>query len=851
MTDKENTIKLSGGDSYVTENPSDCYRVISGTVIVYIAPIKDRETQRRSYLCEMNEGETIPAFYYRDMDYESFCFVLAAMEEAELEVMKDSSTKPLKKKFLLKAEVTGYEQDGFEDSLVNRYRMNLVKEDGYILRTSKEKEKVKDDIDGLISSVIDKEDSPRQGEKVTGLYQVMSVLCKKAGIKIADYSKVKACCGRELSVEDIARVSHFPYRRLTLENNWYKKELGYMLVYLGKEAEPAALIPRGRRGYYIIREGKKPEKLTKDVAAECLPEAYVIYRPFPSGGADRKALTEFVIKSIQKRDIIAAAVLTVISSLIGLLIPTLNQRLYDQYIPEGDKSLILKVGVLIIAFMLGNICFSVIKSLCTFRLFNRVKYEVQAAMFYRVFELPQDFLNKYESADLGERIMELGLIAERVVNLAVTLSFSAVMMLFYLVRMLTYSVKLTVISLIVEIIMAVLICILAGRRAKNQAEISRLRGRSQSVMFQLISGIDKIRVSGIEDRALYEYMKPFTREQELSRENTILDRKTTLLSMAGGNLVTLLMYLITYNQTEISMGQYVAFASAFGVVAGGINEVANGIVSMKLIKPVYERVREIIEEPPEINEAKKLPQEITGDIKIDHVTFSYGENLPRIMDDLSLHIKSGEYVGIVGTSGCGKSTLLKLLLGFIKPNQGSIYYDNQDMTSLDIRELRKKFGVVLQKGELITGTILENITLTAKSADINDVIQVVQAVGLAEDIARMPMNLNTVVSENSSTISGGQKQRILIARALMNNPRILLFDEATSALDNVTQHMVGEVLDAMGATRIVIAHRLSTIKSCDRIIVLDKGKIAEEGSYEELMKKQGMFFKLASRQIFL
>ena len=261
-----------------------------------------------------------------------------------------------------------------------------------------------------------------------------------------------------------------------------------------------------------------------------------------------------------------------------------------------------------------------------------------------------------------------------------------------------------------------------------------------------------------------------------------------------------------------------------------------------------ERLRPILRERPEFDEAKELPGDISGAVEINNVTFSYDKDSPVVLDGITLDIKAGEYVALVGPSGCGKSTLMKLLLGFEKPDHGKIYYDNKDIESIDKRELRKKMGVVLQDGKLISGSIYENITVTAPEAKLRDVNRVIAAVGLKEDIAAMPMGIHTVLSEDCGTISGGQQQRILIARALISKPRIIFFDEATSALDNITQSKVCETLEKTDATRIVIAHRLSTVMHCDRIIVLDKGKIAEQGTYEELMQNRSLFYELAGRQ---
>ena len=222
--------------------------------------------------------------------------------------------------------------------------------------------------------------------------------------------------------------------------------------------------------------------------------------------------------------------------------------------------------------------------------------------------------------------------------------------------------------------------------------------------------------------------------------------------------------------------------------------------------------------------------------------------MPYVLNDFSLKIRPGEYVAIVGKTGCGKSTLMRLMLGFERPERGAVYYDGQDLSALDLRSLRRRVGAVMQDGRLFQGDIYSNITASAPWLTEEDAWKAAELAGVAEDIRNMPMGMNTLISEGQGGISGGQRQRLLIARAIAAKPRILIFDEATSALDNVTQKQVSESLDRMKCTRIVIAHRLSTIRHCDRIVVLDKGKTAEEGTYEELVKKKGIFAALVARQ---
>ena len=217
---------------------------------------------------------------------------------------------------------------------------------------------------------------------------------------------------------------------------------------------------------------------------------------------------------------------------------------------------------------------------------------------------------------------------------------------------------------------------------------------------------------------------------------------------------------------------------------------------------------------------------------------SYRAGQP-VLQDLNINLTGGKIVGLLGPNGCGKSTLLRLLLGFEKPQKGAIYYDGRDIETLDLRSLRKKIGVVTQNGKLFQGDIYSNIVISAPYLSVDDAWRAAEIADIAEDIRKMPMGMHTIISEGSGGISGGQKQRLMIARAVAPNPKVLMFDEATSALDNITQKKVSEALDRLKCTRIVIAHRLSTIRQCDRIIVLDGGKIIEDGTYDELIAKKG------------
>lgn len=847
-----NNLKIQGGQMHITHDNDVVYQVLEGHVLVYLFPYKNGKAGRRQFLVEMTEGEFIPGFASDSELFGIWRLGLVALDKAVLQVCENNNIQEVKTEFASRIKLRLFDLEEYEEQLIEKYNINIIKEEGYIYATAREQkstyEKGLQIIYELFQGKKEKRITLESGNRI---YDGVAYLCDQIDIPVADFEKIQESCGRRFTVSDVARISHFITREVVLEENWYQQDSGPLLAYRTDGHQPIACVPIGPNKYMAYDAQKQTSCVIDEEYAKTLEvKADMIYRPFPNKVLKAKDLFLFGMKSVYKSDVIRFVLLALLGTLIGLLLPFMNEQLYDKFIPMGNQSGLIQISWVILACTVGNMSFTVVKNLAAFRSLNAMEYAVQSATYDRLFNLPESFFRKYDSADLAQRAMGVSQIYNTIADVAIKSLLSAIFSLLYLWRMFKYSKKLSWVSLVMLLICMAMIIWIGILQTKYETEKMEIDSKASSVIYQFLNGISKIRIAGVENRALYEYLKPYTQSRRINiRKEKMTIGVNTLVGAMDTVFSIVLYYLMIKNEMDLSMGAFMGFNAAFGSFSGSMLEIVSSVLQINDVKPAYDRCKPILQTLPEFEEDTLMPGALTGDIEVNNVTFSYDETSGVVLNDVSMHIKSGEYIGIVGSSGCGKSTLLKLLLGFEKPDLGKIYYDGKDIDGLDKRELRKKFGVVLQDGKLISGSIFENITITAPGTKLEQVKKVIKAVGLEEDINQMPMGLHTVLSENSGTISGGQVQRILIARAIVGNPKIIYFDEATSALDNVTQAMVCESLERLKATRVVIAHRLSTVMNCDRIFVMDKGAVVEQGSYQELMEKRGRFYDLAIRQL--
>lgn len=851
-------IVLQGGQCYLTQKTKQVYEVIEGQVLVYLIPYRDEKRGRRLLIHQASPKENIPALCWSDEQLGDWVFGLVALDYAVLEqktVQASEEMEKIYRSFVDFAGIKLFDLSAFEEQMIERYNMNLVKEEVYLYAYSREQQSTYHKGIGIILDLFQRSELGQIEESGNRLYDAAVFLCQRLRIPIASFETVREGCGRRFDLKEIARISHFSCREVQLEPDWYRQDAGPVLTYTKERKIPVVCLPNGPGRYwaYNLTEGSKV-KVDETYAQTLEVRGEVVYRPFPPKKMGMWDLIKFGFQHTYPRDWIGSWMLAMIGAMIGLLIPTVNQLLYDRLIPLGDVQAVVQVCSMVIACIIGNLSFVVVKNITAFRGTSTMRYAVQNAVYDRMFQLPESFLGKYDSADLAQRALGITILFEKIADVYSGFLLTALFSLLYFWRIVQFSAKLSLIAFGIMLLFLTVILFLGMRQMKYERSITELDSKSSSIMYQFISGISKIRITGTENQVLFEYLKPYVKLKQLRIKKYRLSLiAQTLIGSAQATFLLVIYPFLIGAATELSIGAFIGFITAFGAVSIALLDLAGALLKMTEVMPLYERSKPLLDTLPEgevkTQTTRCLPGNLSGEIEVNNLQFYYENEEEQILKNISFHIYPGEYVGIVGSSGSGKSTLIKLLLGFEKAQNGKIYYDGKDIDSLDKRELRKKFGVVLQDGKLIAGSIYENITIMMPGASVSQVEQVLRDVELQQDISKMPMGLHTILDENSRTISGGQRQRILIARAIIGKPKILYFDEATSALDNAAQAVICKSLEKLRATRIVVAHRLSTVENCDRILVLEEGKLVEEGSYQELMDKQGWFYQMAKRQM--
>ncbi len=649
-------------------------------------------------------------------------------------------------------------------------------------------------------------------------------------------------------LEYLLRPSGIMRRSVTLGKTWYRDCTGAMLGVRKDDGSVVALIPTGFSGYsFCDRKTGKTVKINRKTRDMIEPEAIAFYKPFPLEKMSVGSFMKFIVKQIRGADIILLLISMAFVVGTGMLLPTINNMLFSDVVDSGSTTVLLGVSILMVCVTVSGLIFTSIRGLLTAKIGMKLNLQAEASTMMRILSLPASFFSKYSAGELSNRAANITGLCGHITSMTFTTGLTALLSLLYITQIFAFAPSLTWPSFLVLFISLVVTLSQIAMRMKMNRERMEISGKESGMSFQMISGVQKIRLSGAERRAFARWGSLYAKEAILEYDSPLFLKLGKAIPLAVSLIGTIVIYS-TAVKNGVSIPEYYAFNAAYGMVSVAFTELANMGEIIAEIKPMLEMADPIFEAVPEIAEDKPLVTRLSGGIELNNITFRYAEDMPPVLDDLTLKIRSGQYVAIVGGTGCGKSTLMRMMLGFETPQKGAVYYDGRDLKRLDLKSLRRRIGTVLQGGKLLVGSIFENITVAAPWLTMDDAWEAAEISGLADDIREMPMGMHTMISEGQGGISGGQRQRLLIARAIAPKPKILMLDEATSALDNITQKQVSDALAKMNCTRIVIAHRLSTIMQCDRIVMLDGGKIVEDGTYDELIALNGRFAALVERQ---
>ncbi len=637
-------------------------------------------------------------------------------------------------------------------------------------------------------------------------------------------------------------------RTVKLEEGWYRDAAGAMLGVLAESGRVVALIPTGLSGYsYFDWETGKRRRINRKNQHLFEEEAIAFYKPFPLKKISLPSLAAYIARTLSVSDYVMIGLATLALSLIGMISPLITKLLFDRVLLSGNVRLLIAIAFFSVSVSVSTLLISAVKNMVTARIETKLNISIEAATMMRIMSLPADFFKQYSSGELSSRASQVGALCKMLASTVLSTGLTSVFSLVYISQIFAYAPMLVVPALLIilaTVVFSVVSSLVQMNLSTRQMELS---GKESGMTYSLITGIQKIKLAGAEKRAFARWGNLYAQSAKLEYGPPAFIELNSVIALAISLVGTLVMYTMAV-KSGISVADYYAFDTAYGMVSGAFGALAGIALNIAQIKPMLTMVQPFFDAVPEVSDGKQVLTRLSGGIEMNNVSFRYSENMPLIIDNLSLKIRPGQYVAIVGKTGCGKSTLMRLLLGFEHPQKGAIYYDGKDLARIGLRSLRRRVGVVMQNGKLFQGDIYSNIVISAPWLSQDEAWEAAELAGIADDIRMMPMGMNTIISEGSGGISGGQRQRLMIARAVAPKPKILMFDEATSALDNLTQKKVSESLDALKCTRIVIAHRLSTIKQCDRIIVLDQGKIIEDGKYDELIAKNGFFAELVARQ---
>ena len=626
------------------------------------------------------------------------------------------------------------------------------------------------------------------------------------------------------------------FRTITLSDGWWTRCTGYMLGFMADDNSHVVLVP----GFtdYTFTHPKTGESMKASKHHNLLKqEALIACFPFPEEKLTVRSIMRYAVSCLCIYDLLFCLIACLGVTLLTMFTPYVCKLIFSEVIPSGDASQIVPIATLLLSAAAGLTMVEIARNLVVVRIKDKVEYSLQTAIMSRLLLLPATFIKEFTPGDISNRLLSLSRVSSNLtanfLSTLLTFLFSAVMFIQFFI----YGGPLLTTGIIVIMIQLFAIMIEYYYTEKVQLSVNASGSHLIGTLFALFSGIQKIKTSGAEFRAFHQWAKAYAPSEMYSSSQPLASFYITGVSYCLKFLPMIVTMWAAWHY-GLALSDYIAYCAVLSLVCKAVSQLQGITKMVSRLLPETRLCQPIMAATPEVKEGRRVVKRITGQIDIRGLKFRYADDMPLLFDGLNLTINSGDYVALVGASGCGKSTLMRLMLGLESPLAGSIFYDQFDLSDINLRSLRQYcLGICMQEGQLVEGTIRDNIIFNDPLLSDNDAWEAARLVALDKDIRQFPLGMDTPITVDGKGVSGGQRQRILIARALVRKPTVLFLDEATSALDNISQHIVIENLAKLKCTRIVIAHRLSTIQQCNRIIVLKDGRVADEGNFEELQAR--------------
>ena len=845
--DNTNILTLDGSANEIRVLKGHCY-------LFLVKKLEAGKTGARHEIADFGKGESFPNI----SGNEKYDIILAGTNDAEVELCQPADEDFYKKR------------DDWQKNILIDAETDEVWDNVHSLKQQKLSDKVFSDALANISSVVNKrvEDANLFEPDDFPLVQVFKILAKNMGGITVRQLPGKTYEPTKSGIQQLAKDNTIRVREVLLRGKWYKEDNGHLIGFYKKDGDidianendtsdglvPVALIKNQKSsGYRIIEPASGTDiPVSRKNAKQIYPMAIMAYRPITGEKISIKTICRFVLADI-KRDIFRYIIIGLLCTLIGLITPFITRTLIDNVIPDAARGQALQICVLVFFCNISSMIGGIAKYFAGIRMETKADSDLEAAVMDRLLKLPVDFFKDFSSGDLAARTMTISTIRKKIFNIVLSVFMNFIFSFVYLIQCFRFSgyfTKWGILFCIIPVIISAIFCLITYKWEKTLVEC---QGKLQGMLLQFLNGIEKITNSFSEKRFFAQWAKEYIRQVKISYKLCLTGIVNSIIDTIYPTILSILFYYLygrglrMQSITGLSTGTFMAFLSSFACFQGAFLGIGGALLQIRNVVPLSKRIKPLLEAEAEVSEAKPSMDNLKGNIEISHLNFRYSPDSPLVLKDVNMSIKEGEFVAVVGTSGAGKSTLMRMLLGFEKPESGGVFYDNQDISAIDIGSLRRQLGVVLQNDTVLQGTVMQNI-IGSSGLKEEDAWEAARKVSFDKDIEEMPMGMFTMIPAGGLTLSGGQLQRLIIARAIIRRPKVLIFDEATSALDNMTQQVVRKSLDELKVTRIIIAHRLSTIINADKIYVMKDGEVVECGNYDELMKQDGYFAMLAKRQ---